>query len=258
MAVHKDVLHRVRIQVQVLMAASASNIKLMQALTFKINFKQIKISLYKLIIIYYCYVITFPKWCIMKPFNTIAIVFSGVLAALLYLPVHANEPLDAHEHGSASLDIAIDGNVLVIRFESPAVNIVGFEYSPDNDEKKRLITQAKRNLSNFDESFRLHGKLSCQVSKSFVTWHSEHEEKEAHTEHAEHAEGHDDDQKSEHAEFLAEFEVQCDKVENLTAVEVKLFELFPAIEEIDAQVIFSGGQLKQELNANSTLIRLSN
>jgi len=64
--------------------------------------------------------------------------------------------------------------------------------------------------------------------------------------------------KAEHAEFLVEFELQCEQIDNLTAIDVPLLALFPAIDEIDAQIIYPSGQLQQELTIDNTLINLSN
>ena len=64
----------------------------------------------------------------MKTSNPMTMALASLM---LTLPSHhaiASE-LDAHEHGSASLDIAIDTNTIEMKFESPAVNIVGFEYA---------------------------------------------------------------------------------------------------------------------------------
>jgi Protein of unknown function (DUF2796) len=35
-----------------------------------------------------------------------------------------------HVHGVAQLNVALDGNVLWIELNSPAMNIVGFEHAP--------------------------------------------------------------------------------------------------------------------------------
>jgi hypothetical protein len=37
-----------------------------------------------------------------------------------------------------------------------------------------------------------------------------------------------------------------------------LFEFFPGITDLDVQVIYAGGQVKQELDINNTLIKLAN
>ena len=78
--------------------------------------------------------------------------------------------LDAHEHGSASLNIAIDNNTVDMRFESPAVNIVGFEYTTEDAQQQLLIKQAKKNLSNFDAIFQLAGAVSCQTVQATANW----------------------------------------------------------------------------------------
>ena len=144
----------------------------------------------------------------MKTSNPIKMALASLL---LTLPSHhatANE-LDAHEHGSANLDIAIDNNIIEMKFESPAVNIVGFEYATEDEQQLLLIKQAKNNLSNFDTIFQLAGDASCQIVKSSAKWMTEHED-----DHDDHEEGHDDHEaghddhgevaEAEHAEFIAE------------------------------------------------------
>ena len=186
---------------------------------------------------------------------------------MLTLPAHhaiAIE-LDAHEHGSANLDIVIDTDTIQMSFHSPAVNIVGFEYATDDKQQLLLIKQAKDSLSNVNDMFSLVGNVSCQTVKASANWLTEHEEEhddhegheEEHDDHEGHEEEHDETPSSEHAEFIAEYELTCKQLNNLTAIEVNLFEFFPAIADLDVQMIYAGGQVKQELNATNTLIELA-
>ena len=157
--------------------------------------------------------------------------------------------LDAHEHGTASLDIAIDGNAIEMKFKSPAVNIVGFEYTTANEQQQLLITRAKNNLSNFDAMFQLVGDLYCQTVNASAHWVTKHEE------------GHEEADEAivgGHAEFIADYKLECNQAQNLAGIEVKLMEFFPAIADLDVQIIYSGGQSKQELDVNNTLIKLAN
>jgi len=181
----------------------------------------------------------------------------ALTSLMLALPSHhaLAIDLDAHEHGSASLNIAIDSSTIAMRFESPAVNIVGFEYTTKDAQQQLLIKQAKNNLSNFDAIFQLAGAVSCQTVQSSANWVTKHEE--SHEEHEEHEE-HDKAPSAEHAEFIAEYHLECTQLNNLTAINVNLFEFFPAISDLDVQVIYSGGQIKQELNVSNTLIKLAN
>lgn len=193
----------------------------------------------------------------------------ALASLMLTLPsVHANaSELDAHEHGSANLDIAIDTSTIEMRFESPAVNIVGFEYATEDEQQLLLINKAKSNLSNFDLIYGLVGDVSCQTVKSSAKWvteheagHDDHDDHEAgHDDHDDHEAGHDDHgevAKAEHAEFIAEYRLECNQLNNLAAIDVKMFEFFPAIEDLDVQVVYSQGQIKYELDANNTLIKL--
>jgi len=271
--------------------------------------------------------------------KSIATVLLSFVVSLTAFQTLASKTLDSHEHGSANLSIAIDNNLISIRFESPAVNIVGFEYQPNDEEQQARVTEAENMLSNFGATFNLKGEPNCQILQSSANWisdhdeHSEHENDISKTDHADHSEhdnetaksdhdghsehendtaesdhdghsehendtaesdhdghsehendtaesdhdshsehendtaesehdGHSEHEnnivKAEHAEFLAKFELQCEQINNLAAIDVKILTLFPAIDEVDAQIIYPGGQLQQELTIDNTLINLSN
>ena len=196
----------------------------------------------------------------MKTSNPMTMALASLM---LTLPSHhaiASE-LDAHEHGSASLDIAIDTNTIEMKFESPAVNIVGFEYATEDQQQLLLIKQAKKNLSDFDTIFQLVGDVSCQTVESSANWVTEHEEDHEEGHEEDHEEGHDDHgevAKAEHAEFIAEYRLKCNQLNNLAAIEVNMFKFFPGIADLDVQVIYSEGQIKQELDVNNTRIKLGN
>jgi hypothetical protein len=201
----------------------------------------------------------------MKSFKPITVLLTSLIAALSSFQILAVETLDSHEHGSANLNIAIDNKVIAIHFESPAVNIIGFEYQPNDEAQRSLISAAKSKLSNFANSYELQGEPNCLMISSSADWVSEHSESEhSESEHSEseHSEHSEQDEtvgaslETEHAEFVVEFELQCEQINNLTAIDVSLLALFPAIDEIDTQVIYTGGQIKQELTRNNTLIKL--
>ena len=192
----------------------------------------------------------------MKNSNSMTLALASLMLTLPSVHANASE-LDAHEHGSANLDIAIDTSTIEMRFESPAVNIVGFEYATEDEQQLLLINKAKSNLSNFDLIYGLVGDVSCQTVKSSAKWVTEHEA--GHDDHDDHEAGHDDHgevAKAEHAEFIAEYRLECNQLNNLAAIDVKMFEFFPAIEDLDVQVVYSQGQIKFELDANNTLIKL--
>ncbi len=183
----------------------------------------------------------------------VALLFSWQASA-------ASKQLDAHEHGAATLNLAIDNNVLILEFESPAINIVGFEHAPENDQQTSTIEKATARLKTIGDVFSIPDAAKCNPQSVSVDWVSEkeesHEDHDEHEEHAEHEE-HDDHVGQEgHSEFAANYQLICKQVDNLDFIDVKLFEFFPGIEDLDVQGITANGQFATELNAQQNRIEL--
>ncbi len=71
-------------------------------------------------------------------------VFAIVVLSVLVLKAQ-EEPSrhhDAHEHGVAHLNVAVEDADLYLEFISPAANIVGFEHSPRTDAQKATVKAA--------------------------------------------------------------------------------------------------------------------
>ena len=47
-----------------------------------------------------------------------------------------------HEHGHGAIDIVMEAEEVVIEIRIPAVNVVGFEHAPRDDEEHEAIRQA--------------------------------------------------------------------------------------------------------------------
>ena len=70
---------------------------------------------------------------------------------------HAHEEhasLDAHEHGVASLNVALDGQTLEIQLQSPAMNLVGFEHEAKSDADKAKVASEITKLAEDNDSLR--------------------------------------------------------------------------------------------------------
>jgi len=149
--------------------------------------------------------------------------------------------LEAHEHGSANLNIAVDGATLFLGFESPAINIIGFEHAAENDQQTAAINSATTKLKNFEQVFKLPESAGCKPTSATANWISELEE---------------GSNTAGHTEFKAEYQLSCEQIERLAYIDVQLFELFPGIEDLDVQVISVGKQFAIELNPGQQRIEL--
>ena len=159
------------------------------------------------------------------------------LAGMVWLASAAAQ--SPHEHGAASLNIALDGSEVLIEFISPAVNIVGFEHPPGNAEQKKALEQAATLLHDPAQLFMLTPEAECEIASA-----------ELESGLLE-ADGHAD---SEHSEFHANYRMSCAQPEKLNAIDLELFVHFPGLEEIDVQFIGPGAQFGGEFTAGQTLL----
>ena len=172
--------------------------------------------------------------------------------------------LDSHVHGGATLDVAIDTQQLFIEFETPWMNLVGFEHQPSTDEQREAVAAAMQQLEQGAALFQLEGG-ECSLADAHVessmagasdseheheAEHEEHEEHEAeHEEHEEHEAEHEEHEEHEsHSAVLASYVFDCADISGLELLTVGLFDIWSGIEDIDVQLAGPGGQALVELS----------
>ena len=153
--------------------------------------------------------------------------------------------LDAHEHGAAQLNVVLDGKVLELQLESPAMNLVGFEHAAKSDADKAKVAAAHSQLEQPQALFGLNAG-DCTISKQelesplFADHADTHEHKHDH----DHETSHD----NEHSDIHAHYSLDCQKPEELKQLNLgELFKRFPATEKIQVQLIGPNGQQGLEL-----------
>jgi hypothetical protein len=204
-------------------------------------------------------------------------IFNGLISGLLAIviifsgPVQAEEKRhhEAHEHGVASLNVAVEGNNIYIEFSSPAANVVGFEHHPRTHDQKDAVKDAVKKLQEGDALFILSSGSESKLVKSSVDTdidkdadhHSEsehgHGEEEHHDQEEHHDKEHSEAEEHErHSEFEAQYHFVCKKPDRLSQIDVKLFGVFPGIEHIEVQLITETKQTAVELTAKRNKISL--
>ncbi len=202
---------------------------------------------------------------------------NGLISALSLIALHAyaeQREHDAHVHGIGALNVAIDGELVALEFVSPAVNIVGFEHAPSNEQQQQTVDAAMEMLHEGDKMFMFPDEAGCRletadVHTSMETDHDdeEHEEEHGHEEEHEEEHGHenesshdqehgdDEEHEEEHSEFHVEYTFQCEQSGALTNMDVKLFEHFPSIEELTTQIISSTSQQGASLTKDNNVVK---
>ncbi|MEE1950874.1 DUF2796 domain-containing protein [Pseudomonas alcaligenes] len=160
---------------------------------------------------------------------------------------HAHEEhasLDAHEHGVAGLNVALDGQTLEIQLQSPAMNLVGFEHEAKSDADKAKVAAARQHLEQPQALFALPIEAKCALQDSELD--SPLFGGHAHDEH-EHADEHG------HSDIDASYRFACANAEALQTLELgSFFGTFPGTEKLEVQLIGPSGQQGAELTPSNS------
>jgi len=164
---------------------------------------------------------------------------------------------DAHEHGAAQVNIAVDGAQVNIGFESPLANLLPFEHSPETPEQRRQVQNMAHRLNQAETLFKLTPAAECRLSK--VSLESENLDAallnpEAPSEPAQ-AEAQSSETAEEHGDLDADFTFLCATPEKLNSLDILLFDAWPNLEKIEAQLATSKGRQRAEtLSAEKHLL----
>jgi hypothetical protein len=166
-----------------------------------------------------------------------------------------------HAHGVASLQLAVDGNLLTLEFQSPLDNLVGFERPPRNDKEKASVRRMAERLRKAETLFVPTPQAGCSpasvnlespvIDASLLATDAG----KPGTDSAKgggradkRASGKEDEG---HAALTGEFVFRCERPANLRDMEVKLFDVFPQLKRLDVQVAAPGGQKAAKLSSEN-------
>ena len=194
-----------------------------------------------------------------------------LLFSLAFLPV-VSMSADKHVHGEAQLFIAIDGNQVLLELESPADNIIGFEYAPATERQQKQLESGLVKLDSY-LSIATFPEVNCQqISAEVKSPFKDHHEAETHEDghdstHKEHnheeyshkEHGHEKDhEEPSHTEFHASYALQCSDAEkNIRTIEINAFKHFTGINNITVNWVTPNGQgsTKATLNKKEVVLK---
>ena len=168
---------------------------------------------------------------------------------------HEHHALDSHVHGMASLDVVLEGNMLLASIKAPAADLVGFEHVASTDEQKSKVYDMLGKMELAEVLWTLPTAAECARQDVSV----EHEliKEDHHDYDHDHDHKHDHDHDHAHSDVLVDYHYECQHPEHLQSVTVNLFETFPSLHEIEGQLITPSGQKGQTLTAEQNTIQLN-
>lgn len=153
----------------------------------------------------------------------------------------------AHVHGAANLNLVLDGSALHLEFESPAMNLVGFEHVPSTEADRAGLDRMVETLREADRLFRFDEAAGCRMGDVKIA--SALLEADA----AMHDHGHEDER---HADVRAVYFFDCQRPSRLERLTVELFTSFPGLEQLNAQFVVGDTQGSAKLDPNDPVVSL--
>lgn len=197
--------------------------------------------------------------------NATAPVLLAALLAASSAHAETKRELGPHVHGHGTLDMALEGNRLLIELEAPAADIVGFEHAPSSDAEKKTAEKAHALLSEPLKLFVVPTaagckKISAKIKRVVEDHHDGdgHAEKDHDHDHGKHdGDKHNGDHaEAQHSEYHATYTLECSAPGNLSQVTFKYFATFKNARELAVQFIAPKGQSSYEATSKSPIITL--
>ena len=179
-------------------------------------------------------------------------------ALALSFPVLADDhqhSLEAHVHGIGTLNIALENQLLELQLESPAMNIIGFEYQPTTTADIQSVKAAQNKLSNAAELFAFSPAAQCRltsvsIENALLKGSGAHDHDHDHDHESQHEA---DIAEHQHNDISAHYQYHCATPAQLNSIDLAgLFKLFTQTEKIQVQLIVGDHQQGAELSAKNT------
>ncbi|MFN6996861.1 MAG: DUF2796 domain-containing protein [Aquincola tertiaricarbonis] len=170
-----------------------------------------------------------------------ALLAAAVLPGLALAQAHHHA---AHEHGRASVDIAIERTQLTLSLDTPLDNLLGFERAPRSAAERQAADAAVARLRAADGWVRIDPKAGCTLAEVVL-------------ESAALGLGGGTHREGEHAEMEGSVTYRCTDATQATYIELGLADAFKRVRTVDVQVAGPNGQLKRTLGGKTRRISLS-
>lgn len=175
---------------------------------------------------------------------------------------HEHASLGAHEHGVGRLNAVLDGQALELEFDSPAMNLVGFEHQATTAADKTKVAAARKQLENPVALFNLPKSAGCVISTQELNSplfgdkpEADHDDDDAdHATDGKGAAAHE--HHHDHSEIHAHYQFTCATPTALSNLDLtQVFKTFPATQKIQVQLIGPSGQQGVEATATAATLK---
>lgn len=171
--------------------------------------------------------------------------------------VPAMEQHGKHEHGIATLSIAISDDGAELLLDSPAINIVGFEHMPASDDDKEHLDDIVKKLEKGNDLFTLTPEAGCELKDTEVLsglLGDELETSAPQTAEASATTGQTPSAEHDHQDMEVTWAYACSNPEQLKDIQTTLFSVFPdGLQRLHIEWVTPSGASASELEQDGNI-----
>lgn len=187
---------------------------------------------------------------------TAVALLSAAVSALAAESNHRQH--DAHVHGTGSVNVALDGNRLMLELSIPAHDLVGFEHAPATEQEHQTVDNAVATLRDGLALFVPSAAAKCRQTRSDVKsalLEADHHDEDHHDHESSH-ESHHDDEEETHAEFALFYQFECEQAKQLEKLSFAIFQSFSGVRNLQVQFIGPSGQRGMKATPQQSVLNL--
>lgn len=142
---------------------------------------------------------------------------------------------EAHVHGAGEMAIVLDGATLTVSFESPLASFASFEHEPKTPEQEAELQAVNTVLMQPSSMITLNNEAGCASTSQGVSFrHS-----------------------GDHGSIMVDYAFDCASAGDLSAVDLKVFAAYPALETVDVVFLNGADQTAKTLSASDARLSLN-
>ena len=170
---------------------------------------------------------------------------------------HEHREHGAHQHGVGTVGVAFEGLKGKIEFKIPAESIIGFEHEAKKEADKKKQEEALTKFeSKISEMLVFDSSLKCALAKEKVEVLREEENHADHKDEGKSKDKHKHHKHTAHSDFVAHYNVSCEKSPAGTDLAVKIHSQFKKIKKLELQLIVDNLQKAQTITKDNAVVSL--
>jgi hypothetical protein len=159
----------------------------------------------------------------------------------------------AHLHGKVVVNVALDGPLLSVELDAPAINVVGFEHAPRTDAQKREVAAVDRWLASGVGIIGVPPAAGCARQQVDYTPPKFDDHDHDHDHDPEHDAA---DEDGTHADYRARFTYTCANPAALPWADLWLVRRLKNVAEVEVNLVSPQVQTQRTLGADATRVEL--